>query len=127
MKNPLQLINRQELFIVFGITMIITLVSIVLIVLSVSTRNRNTLLAGQERLELERQALSRSTGFGIENYYRDSRESELGVTYSVRQRQRTWSKEDIGFYWIDPAEAGIENLKGNNDALIRDSLGIDDK
>jgi hypothetical protein len=37
---------------------------------------------------------------------------------------RTWSREVVAEFWIDPAEAGLEKLTGENDRLIFGSLGL---
>ncbi len=123
MKNPFKLITKQELFIVSGIALIVTLISVISIIIITSVKNKNIVSASiEEDNRTERQALLQGNGFGIEDFYRDSREPEPGVSYPVYRRKSTWIDDDIELYWIDPAEAGIDTLKTDNDTLILQSL-----
>ncbi len=123
MNNPFKLITKQELFIVSGIALIVTLISIIIIIISTSARNESNISAGiEESNRIERQALLRGSGFGIEDFYRDIREPEPEVSYPVYRRKSAWTDDDIELYWIDPAEAGIDTLETDNDKLILQSL-----
>ena len=123
MKNPLRLGDKRGLIIILGGAVLVTLISVISIVLPVSGRNRRALLAERDRIEREQQALTGSTGFGIEDFYRDIRDPQHGVTYPARPKRSIWTEDDVIFYWIDPAEAGIESLSADNDARVLESLG----
>ena len=124
MQNPLKQVDRRSLIILIGAFTVITLISVIIIVLSVSGRNRSDDMAETERLRREQQALTNSTSFGLEDYYRDSRDPSVGVVYPARSPRSSWTRDEVEEYWIDPAEAGLDTLAEENDALIRDSLGI---
>ncbi len=73
-------------------------------------------------MDADRIYLQRSMGFGIEDYYRDSRDTELQSTYPIYRRHKTWLEDEIDAYWIDPVETGLVSLSEDNDNRIRDSL-----
>ena len=123
MNNNLQLIDKRGLTILLGAVTLITLISVIVIVLTVSLRNKEIARAEAERLRYEHQALANSTSFGMEDFYLDFRDPEAGTVYPARRPRRFWTDEEVDFYWIDPAEAGIDKLSSDNDAKILNSLG----
>ena len=122
MKNPLRLVDKRTLTVILGGTVIVTLISVISIVLTFSRRNRRALMAERNRIERDRQALTGSAGFGIEDFYRDIRDPRQGVTYPARPRRSVWTEDEVIFYWIDPVEAGIQSLSAKNDARVLQSL-----
>lgn len=124
MRNPLKQADRRSLVILIGAFIVVTLVSVIIIVLTLSFRNRSDARAESERVRQEQQALTNSTSFGLEDYYRDSRDPNVGIVYPARSPRSSWTREEVEEYWIDPSEAGLDTLSDDNDALIRDSLGI---
>ena len=122
MKNPLRLIDRRSLFIILGAAVLITLISVIIIIITTTARNRRALISLEEAALREQRVLSRSLGVGIEDFYRDMRNPDHGPVYPSRSRQSHWSREDVQFYWIDPADAGLETLSSDNDADILRSL-----
>lgn len=125
MQNPLKLVDRRSLIILIGAFTVGTLIAVIIIVLTISGRNRSDARTDAERRQNEHQAITSSTSFGMEDYYLDSRDPDVGIVYPVRSPQSSWSGEEVNEYWIDPAEAGLETLSADNDQIIMDSLGID--
>lgn len=125
MKNPLQLVDKRALVILIGITVILTLAAVIVIVTFMSIREREALEAEAERREREEQALSSSTNFGIEDFYLDIREPNTGIVYPARTPRRTWTSDEVEFYWINPGEAGIDTLSEDNDEEVLKSLGVE--
>ena len=125
MQNPLKLVDRRSLLVLIGAFTVATLVAVIIIVLTISGKNRSDAQADAERRQNEHQAITSSTSFGMEDYYLDSRDPDVGIVYPVRSPQSFWSSDEVDEYWIDPAEAGLETLSTDNDQLIYDSLGID--
>ncbi len=124
MQNPLKQVDRRGLTILIGVFVVLTLVSVIAIVLTVSERNRRDLLSEEDRLRSERQAITNSTSFGLEDYYRDNRDPNMGTVYPARSPESSWSHEEVEKFWINPSEAGLDTLSEDNDALIFESLGI---
>jgi len=124
MKNPLRLIDRRGLSILIGAFVVVTLVAVIVIVLTMMIRDRQEAAQETARILRERQALSSSTDFGMEDFYLDTRDPDVAMTYPARPRRRFWSDEDVDFYWIDPAEAGLGSLEEDNDRRVRKVLGI---
>lgn len=124
MKNPLSPVDKRGLVILLGVFALITLVSVILIILGVSLRGRNAALERAESLARERQAFSNSVNFGMEDFYRDSRDPDAGVIHPVRERQTEWSDEDIALYWIDPERAGIDRISRQSDRSVYSALGL---
>lgn len=122
MNNPLRLIDRRSLFIILGTALLITIISVIIIIITTSVRNSRTLISLEETVLREQRVLNRSLGVGIEDFYRDMRNPDHGIIYPSRSRQSRWSREDVQFYWIDPADAGLETLSSDNDADILRSL-----
>ncbi len=122
MKNPFKVLTKQEFFTSIGIIAIITLLSILVIILSIQRRNVKTSTNRAQSMDADRIYLQRSMGFGIEDYYRDSRDTELQSTYPIYRRHKTWLEDEIDAYWIDPVETGLVSLSEDNDNRIRDSL-----
>lgn len=125
MKNPLQLVDKRSLVILIGGTVLLTLAAVIFIVAFMSHGEREALEAEAQRREREEQALSSSTNFGIEDFYLDNREPNTGIVYPARTPRRTWSSDEVEFYWIDPGEAGIDTLSGDNDRDVLRSLGVE--
>ncbi|OQX28883.1 MAG: hypothetical protein B0D92_06550 [Spirochaeta sp. LUC14_002_19_P3] len=125
MKNPLKLISRQAVFIIFGIAAIITLIAVIIIILAVPNRRRESVLTGMQQIATEQQIIQHSIDFGIEDFYRDSRDPDIGISYPMRQKHKIWSREEVEEFWINPAEAGITTLSEDNDNRIRESLGLE--
>ncbi|RKX79313.1 MAG: hypothetical protein DRP60_04620 [Spirochaetes bacterium] len=124
MKNPLKLIDKKILAILLGAIFLLTLVSVIAIVLIVSKENRDTMETLMDRQRREEQALTDSTSFGLEDFYLDTRNPDVGVVYPVRQPQSHWSLEEVDKYWINPSQAGITTLSEDNDKKIFQSLGV---
>lgn len=124
MKNPLQLVDRRGLTILLGSILLLTLIAVIAIVLTVSSRNRSSMLSEEARIYREQQALSSSTSFGMEDYFLDMRDPDVGIVYPARQPRRYWDQEDVDFYWISVNEAGLDTLSGDNDLLVFRSLGV---
>ena len=124
MKNPLRLVDRRSLFIILGAALVITLISVIAVILITSASSRRALISLEEAALLQRRVLQRGLGVGIEDFYRRMRNPDDRFTYPSRPPKSRWSKEEVLFYWIDPAAAGLENLSSDNDADIRRSLGI---
>lgn len=122
MNNPLRLIDRRSLFIILGSALLITIISVIIIIITTSVQNRRTLISLEETVLREQRVINRSLGVGIEDFYRDMRHPDHGIIYPSRSRQSRWSREDVQFYWIDPADAGLETLSSDNDADILRSL-----
>ena len=122
MNNPLRLIDRRSLFIILGSALLITIISVIIIIITTSVGNSRTLIGLEETVLREQRVLNRSLGVGIEDFYRDMRNPDHGIIYPSRSRQSRWSREDVQFYWIDPADAGLETLSSDNDADILRSL-----
>ena len=125
MKNPFRLIDRRSLTIIIGAFTLVTLVSVIAIVLTVSARARESVLAEAERRRSEQQALTNTTSFGMEDYYLDTRDPDTGMVYPSRTPRSTWSREEVDRYWIDPEEAGLDTLESDNDRLVLNRLGLD--
>ena len=119
MKNPLRLVDRRSLFIILGAALVITLISVIAVILITSAGSRRVLIGLEEAALLQR-----SLGVGIEDFYRRMRNPDDRFIYPSRPQKSRWSKEEVLFYWIDPAAAGLENLSSDNDADIRRSLDI---
>ncbi len=124
MNNPFRLVDRRVLAILLGSVLLLTLISIIAIVLIVSSRNREAMRVEEERLRREQQAYTSSTSFGMEDFYLDIRDPDVGIVYPARQPRRYWSREDVDHYWINPSEAGLDTLAEDNDRLVFRSLGI---
>ncbi len=124
MKNPLKLIDKKVLALLLGGVFLLTLISVIAIVLIVSRENRNTLESQMDRQRREEQALTESTSFGLEDFYLDIRNPDVGVVYPVRQPKSHWSLEEVDKYWINPSQAGITTLSEDNDKKIYQSLGV---
>lgn len=122
MNNPLHLVDRRSLFIILGSALLITIISVIIIIITTSVRSSRTLISLEETVLREQRVLNRSLGVGIEDFYRDMRNPDHGIIYPSRSRQSRWSREDVQFYWIDPADAGLETLSSDNDADILRSL-----
>ena len=110
-----------------GAALLITLISVIAIVLIVSKENNDTLEALKDRQRREEQALTSSTSFGIEDYYLDIRNPDVGAIYPARVPRTYWPLEEVDKYWIPPSEAGITSLKEDNDEKIFQSLGVPHK
>jgi len=126
MKNPLRLIDKRSLSIMLISISLLTIAAVIAIVLGVYFRDRSAQHSERERLRQEQRALASSTGFGMEDFYLNTSNQETGIIYPLRRSGRYWSQDEVEFYWIDPAEAGLATLSEKNDRLIFDSLGIDD-
>ena len=124
MKNPLRLVDKRSLLIILGAALVITLISVIAVILTTSARNRRALINLEEAALLQRRVLQRSLGVGIEDFYRSMRNPDDRFTYPSRPQKSHWTKEEVLFYWIDPAAAGIENLSSDNDADIRRALNL---
>ncbi len=127
LKNPLKALNKQEFYTIIGVIVIITLLSVLIIILSMQRRNIKDSTNRAQSVDTDRIYLQRSMGFGIEDYYRDSRDTELQSVYPIYQRHKTWLKDEIDAFWIDPLETGMATLSEDNDNRISDSLGIDNR
>lgn len=125
MKNPLRLVSRKSLKSIIGSFVLLTLASIIVIILVISGRERKAVREDAERRERADRALVDNIGFGLEDFYRGSRDMRNEIVYPIRQPRRFWSREVVDSYWIDPAEAGLQTLTEDNDMLILESLGID--
>jgi hypothetical protein len=123
-KNPLQLIDRKHLAVLLGLVFILTLISVISIVLIVSGENRETLERLKNRQQREEKALISSTGFGLEDFYLDIRNTDVGIVYPVRDPAGHWDVGEVEKYWISPSEAGISTLSSDNDKKIFQSLGV---
>lgn len=124
MKNPLRLVSGKGLKYILSSFFLVTLVSIVLIVLVISGRERKAVKEDVENRKRTDRALMDSLGFGMEDFYRESRDMQDGIIYPLRQPRRFWSREVVDSYWIDPAEAGLQTLTEDNDKLILESLDV---
>ncbi len=124
MKNPLKLIDKKILAILLGAVFLITLISVIAIVLIVSKENQDTLETLKDRQRREEQALTGTFSFGLEDYYLDIRNPDVGVVYPVRLQESHWSIEEVNKYWINPSQAGIATLSEDNDKKIFQSLGV---
>lgn len=124
MQNPFKVISRQRFSILMGITVIIMLFSSLIIILSALMRGTNPVIVGEQRMETDDSALQRVRTFGIEDYYRDSSDPEIGATYPIYQSHKTWKESEIDLYWMNPLETGIATLTEDNDERIRNSLGL---
>ncbi|WP_124033269.1 hypothetical protein [Olavius algarvensis spirochete endosymbiont] len=124
MKNPLRLVSGKGLKYILSSFFLVTLVSIILIVLVISGRERKAVKEDVENRKRTDRALMDSLGFGMEDFYRESRDMQDGIIYPLRQPRRFWSREVVDSYWIDPAEAGLQTLTEDNDKLILESLDV---
>jgi len=124
MNNPLKLVDKKYLVILLGVVSLLTLISIIAIVLIVSKENSDTLETLKQRQLREEQALTSSTSLGLEDFYLDIRNPDVGIVYPLRQPQSHWSSDEVNRYWISPSRAGITTLREDNDRLIYKSLGV---
>ncbi|CAD7841513.1 hypothetical protein S1OALGB6SA_2219 [Olavius algarvensis spirochete endosymbiont] len=90
----------------------------------ISGRERKAVKEDVENRKRTDRALMDSLGFGMEDFYRESRDMQDGIIYPLRQPRRFWSREVVDSYWIDPAEAGLQTLTEDNDKLILESLDV---
>ena len=124
MNNPFKILDKKILAIILGAALLITLISVIAIVLVVTKENRDTLEALKDRQRREEQALTSSTSFGIEDYYLDIRDPDVGAIYPARVPRTYWPLEEVNKYWIPPSKSGISTLKEDNDEKIFQSLGV---
>jgi len=117
-------VDKKYLVMLLGVVFLLTLISVIAIVLIVSKENRDTLETMKERQLREEQALTSSTSFGLEDFYLDIRNPDVGIVYPVRQPESHWSSEEVNRYWISPSKAGITSLREDNDRMIYQSLGV---
>lgn len=123
-KKPSVVISKQTWRMIISLTVIISLISMIVIILLVPRKNVRSSSVSEQGYIFEQRTLSNKANFGMEDFYRDARNPDIGETYAIRQRKKIWEKEDIDPYWINPSEAGIETLTQDNDAIIYDALGI---
>ncbi len=124
MNNPLKLINKRALAVLLGAFGLLTLLSVLIIVLTVSLRNRAEMRAESLRLQEERRAVLGNTGYGMEDFLLNYRNTDSGVVYPARESRRCWSMEEVESFWINPADAGLTDMDSRNDAMIFESLGV---
>ncbi len=124
MKNPLQLIDRRSLIILAGSFVLVTLISVIAIVLSVSSRQRAQRMSDEARRSREEQALSSSTSFGMEDFYLSSIDPDSPPIHPLREPRRFWTQEEVEFYWIDPSDAGLDTLSESADKSVFESLNV---
>ena len=121
-KNPLKLIEKKSVMLIIRITSIVSILSVIAIVLTISLRNRRFIAEEREHLENNRIQFSDENTPKMEDFYRNTGDIKMGITYPAHRRKSRWTKDEVEFYWINPRDAGLETLTEENNAKIYDYL-----
>ena len=125
MKRLSKLVDKKALALMLGIFVLLTMASVLIIVFTMSYRQNEAARERAAVLARDRQALASSTSFGIEDFYRDTSEGDVGAIYPLREPQFSWSKEEVERYWVPPRITGVDDIAVQNDRKIYQSLGVD--